>query len=367
MSKKIFACVAFVLLVAIGAGILFGANGLLEGITLRKYGDILNDKASEAFPYRIRIKRVQFDILSKLGAEEYDGFFLKDGKIIENYAPPKEDYVEKNSEIVNAFVANNRPEMYFTLIPTQCAIEQETLPQYAALYNQKNAILQAYRKLSLSMEKVDAYGGLFNNREKLLYYNTHPELTNVGGYYIYSAICKSMNKTPRKLEEFDVKYAGYGFYGDNYNKAPYAEVNSDTISIYEYKSFGRNYTVTHITPTEEYSYDRLYIPEKESGNDKTNIIFGGISPIMHLEADGPYSEKLLVFGDESMKAYLPFLINHYEKITFVDVREYEPELLNKIVVSDYNQTVFAMSIDSYMRCDLTKILYEVNNEWPLDK
>lgn len=367
MSKKIFACVAFVLFIAIGAGILFGADGVFEGITSRKYGEILNDKAKAAFPYRIGVKRVQFDILSKLGAKEYGGFFLSNGKIIENYLPPNESYVESNAEIVNAFVANNKPEMYFTLIPTQCAIEQESLPQYAALYNQKNAIFEAYKMLSLSVEKVDSYGVLFNNREKRLYYNTHSEITNVGGYYIYSTMCKSMNKTPRALEEFDIKYAGYGFYGDNYSKAPYAEAQSDTISIYEYKSFERNYTVTHITPTEAYSYDRLYIPEKESGEDKTEIIFGGLSPVMHLEADGPYTEKLLIFGDGSAKAYIPFLINHYEKITFVDIREYEPELLKEITVSDYNQTVFAMSIDSYMSYDLTKILYEVKNEWPLDK
>ncbi len=367
MSKKIFACVAFVLFVAIGAGILFGSNGLLKGIFSRKYGEILDDKAKEAFPYVTGIKRIRFDILSGLGVKEYDGFFFSNGKIVENYTPPKKSYIESNSDIVNAFVANNKPEMYFTLIPTQCAIEQENLPQYAALYNQKNAILQAYKMLSLSVEKVDSYGVLFNNREKRLYYNTHPELTNVGGYYIYSAICRSMNKTPRALEEFDIKYAGYGFYGDSYSKAPYEEAESDTISIYAYKSFVRNYTVTHITPTESYSYDRLYIPEKESGEDKTDIIFGGISPVMHLEADGPYTEKLLVFGDSSVKAYLPFMINHYEKITFVDIRQYEPRLLSEIRVSDYDQTVFAMSIDSYMRYDLTKILYQVKNEWPLDK
>ena len=352
-----------------GVGMISLANtkNIFQGFFSSQYDEIIEQNFGEAFCFSDELRNIKNEALLRLGVKEYNGVFLLENKLIEDYTPPENDKTEANTQIVNIFISHNRPDVYFLLIPTQCAIEQENLSKYVSLYNQKKAIGDIYKQISQSSEKVAGYETLFAMRSKKLYYNTHPNLTSTGGYVIYSAICKSMNKTQRQISEFSVRYVGYGFLGENYDKVLYSKIDSDFVELYDYKSFERNYKVTHITPDGTYYYDGLYILEKEDAKDKTDIIFGGLSPVTELETDGPYTEKALILGDETAKAYLPFLINHYEKITFVDVRSKDAELLKDIEVSEYNQVIFALGIDSYQKYDLAPILKSLKNEWPLDK
>ena len=57
-----------------------------------------------------------------------------------------------------------------------------------------------------------------------------------------------------------------------------------------------------------------------------------------------------------MQSYLPFLLVHYPKVTFVDTASISPSLLEQVDVSRYNQILFAYMADSFIDSDQLSIL-----------
>ena len=53
--------------------------------------------------------------------------------------------------------------------------------------------------------------------------------------------------------------------------------------------------------------------------------------------------SILIFGDESAKSWLPFLISNYERITFVELDSASEALLSSVSAKEYDQVLFAYS------------------------
>ena len=86
---------------------------------------------------------------------------------------------------------------------------------------------------------------------------------------------------------------------------------------------------------------------KEQTEDKTDIIFGGLSPVVTIDTVGPYSDTLLIIGDETAKSYVPFLVNHYARITIVSADRLTPELAEFVDPEEYRQVLFAFSVVTF--------------------
>ena len=80
------------------------------------------------------------------------------------------------------------------------------------------------------------------------------------------------------------------------------------------------------------------------------MIFGGSFPVMEITSSESIGERnsILVFGDESAKSWLSFLVSNYGKITFVDLNLANENLISKISVSDYDQVLFAYSTSTFV-------------------
>jgi len=316
---------------------------------------------NKSIPGKIFLERIKHRLLVLGGAEEFGGVFLHEGNLINNYRPDAENGITGNLQNVIDFIEQKQMPSYLMMIPTECVVCQEEVPELADIFNQKTMIDTMYSAFSGNAITVDAYGALFRNREKDVYYNTHALPTSLGGYYLYSELIERLGRSPHDIDEFDISYAGYGFYGSDYDKMPLEGVKSDAVSLYYYNSYNRSYTVTHFKEGQTYTYDRLYIAEYESAEDKTDIIFGGLSPIVTVDTMGPYTDELLIFGDETAKCYVPFLVNHYARITIVSLDKLTPSLAKNIDTERYRQVLFAYSVDTFAKMgslDNIKMLFE---------
>ena len=352
MADKITALIIVAILIAVPLFSLF-ANENYKQLDIDIFGggqnlpEQMEEYLSENMPGKLALGRLKHRLLVWGGLEEFDGFFFKEGKLIKNYAPDDENGITGNLQNIFDFILQKQMPSYIMLIPTACVVCQEDVPELADIFNQKTMIDTVYSAFSGNAITVDAYGALFRNREKYIYYNTDPLVTSLGGYYLYNELAGKLGKTPSGMSGFDVTYAGYGFYGSLYKEMPMDGVKSDVISLYSYKSYDRNYTVTHYKEGYTYSYDSLYVPEFESTENKTDIILGGLSPIVTIETSRPYKDELLIFGDETAKSYVPFLANHYAKITVVSLDKLTPELAQTIEIDQYRQVLFAYSAETF--------------------
>ena len=178
----------------------------------------------------------------------------------------------------------------------------------------------------------------------------------MGGYYIYAVAAQKLGLKPRGIHEFSVEHLDYNYYGDLYARSPYREIPPDRISAY---SMSKYYTVTHYeNDGRSRRYYTLYPQFREVLGDVKDVLLGGVSPIVTIDVGNAAesTRQLLIFGDRSMQSYLPFLLVHYPKVTFVDTASISPSLLEQVDVSRYNQILFAYMADSFIDSDQLSIL-----------
>ena len=91
------------------------------------------------------------------------------------------------------------------------------------------------------------------------------------------------------------------------------------------------------------------------------VLFGGEAPITDIQVKSGdsannYNQTLLIFGDQSVYSYLPFLLASYERVTVVDTRLATREQLSLLEVSQYSQVLFSYLADQFLNQDQTSLL-----------
>ena len=291
------------------------------------------------------------------GQREQEGIFICGDTLLKHTDPPIDWYVRKNTQALQSFAQNMGVNTCLTLIPTASAIYQEKLPPYAfsQMYNQKQFIDEIYNQLSGQVTVVDTYTALFNQRNEYIYYRTENNLTALGGYYVYTAMGGKLGIENSSYSQFDIRYVGEGYKGDLYKTLPYKDVQPDTFPLFHYISGLREYTVTHKTTDGEKSYRSLYpLHVWELWND-TDVYLGGLSAVVDIRtsASGRIElPSLLVLGDKTALAYLPFLANHYQRITFLDLFQLTDAQYEEIMPDQYAQVLFAYGVETFMHTDI---------------
>ena len=290
------------------------------------------------------------------GEREIDGYFLSEDSIMKDMQSPDVQTVQRNNAVLAQLAASiDGPKTYLTLIPTAAAIKQNELPQLVEVYNQRSFIETVYEQIGGMAKTVDVYQPLFVNMDKYLYYRTQENLTALGGYYVYSAMCERLGHTLRTPDYYTIEYLTHSFEGQSKQQFPFVPVKDDILTIYDYTRYERSYRVTHEWEDGSTAiYSRLYLREAADSEQPMDVYMGPESPRTDIEVDGvAYELRLLVLGDHTAKSYLPLLANHYVQVTFLDVRQATKEFYAEVDPERYDQVLVALSADTYAHTDLS--------------
>lgn len=351
---------AFVIAVTICAfaGLSVINAGAFPSPTLESIGDgsfveSVEALLSENIPEKSTLRHIVRDFRYAFGRRRFDDIYIaKDKSLIRNIKAPDSRTVDDSVEHITDFIEGHNRRTYVMVIPTAAVIKQQEIPQYAAetLFNQRHMITDFFQKLTGYATTVDVYQTLFNHRNEYIYYNTEENLSGQGGYYIYEVLGPKMGLSVREASSYDIDYGAYGFYGALSNDFLCEHAEPDVVSMYKYTGYEGDYSLTHIAQNGEIkNLTGLYLDEEESLIDKTDMIFGGLSPIIHIETENAFSGKLLVFGDETAKSWLPFLVSHYSTVTYIDLNEATPSQLSNLNVEEYNQVLFGFGAGEFIK------------------
>ncbi len=315
------------------------------------FTEILEEEISQNIPFREKISALMTAIRYKSGVRYFDGIYIgDDGSLLRDIEKPNSRTVSLTKNYVLSFAEEHDCAVYFMLIPTAAVIRQQEIDVYATenMYNQRHLINEMYSEFYGSLNTIDVYQTLFNHRNEYIYYHTEDLPTNLGGFYVYQELASRLNLHPRTMREFSSAYAAHNFYGSLAVEqiGPYA--TPDFMSLYDYIGEEKSFTVTHYY--EDGNTDTLvglYSYEEDQFTDKTDMVFGGLSSIMEITSGEEAGKAILVFGDETSKSWLPFLVTHYSRVTFVDLNSVAESELPRIDVHDYDQTLFAYSVSTF--------------------
>ena len=273
-----------------------------------------------------------------IGKTEVNGIFTGGDRMIQVWKGFDEEFIGKNLSAINKFTDNN-PDLpvYFLLAPTSQEIYSSLMPSSAPIGSQ--AELYEYCKNNLTgAESINVIDTLKEHADEDIYYRTDHHWTTLGAYYAYCRAAEQLGFKPLSLSEFDIEEASDDFHGTLFSKTLDDGVTADLIHYYHPNNKDLKLTLEINDGMEVKTYDSLYFREYLEVKDKYSSFMGPNSPLMTITTnnEGP---SLLIFKDSYAHELIPFLANHYSKITVFDMRLVNVGISRFVDVSEYDSAL----------------------------
>lgn len=364
------------------------ALALLPGYFLFQSGGSVPDSIAaadsfvrESLPMARQMEQLELDLRLMAGQREQNGIFISENGLMKKLDPPNQAAITRNTAAILDFAdrltmsSNGKKHTYLALLPTAAGVLQQELPRFAGaeMADQQRLIEEIYNGFSGTVLTADVYSALQNRRDQYIYYRTDNSLTALGGYHAYTAIARRLEITNRSLSQFDIEYVNHAYYGDLYQRqpgtvggwekstAPYRRVQPDTLALFRY-SGNREYMVTQSGGGERKVYHTLYPLHRMELGPSLDIYLGGSAAVTDIRCSSPGRLRLLVFGDEASLACMPFLANHYQQVTLVNLALTSPADRAGIQPELYDQVLFAYGIESYIHTRVPALADDVRWE-----
>ncbi len=296
---------------------------------------------ADQFPFRDEFRTIKAHLLYSLyGEKDNNGIFVVDGSVSKldyklNEKSVK-NFVEKIERVENMYLGDTN-KVYFVHIPDKnyYIAGQGGYPSYD--YDRMNAMLSD--GLSDTMEIID----IFSCLDKDDYYNTDSHWKSENLSDVVAALADEMDIGDRINTDKEIGTLNDPFYGV-YKGQSALNLPAETIR-YPLDDAIKNAKVTDL---DRNKVGGMYW-SKDDGNeqydrDRYTYYLNGSSSLLTIE--NPLAEadtELIIFRDSFGSALAPWLTEAYSKITVVDIRYLQPEILKMFVNFENADVLFMYS------------------------
>ncbi|MGN0337116.1 MAG: DHHW family protein [Lachnospiraceae bacterium] len=332
------------------------AKTIMNGKFQKKYETYLSDQ----FPGRDDWVQLQTFVSRLFGKTESNGvYFGKDNYLLEHYDASdfEEERMQMNIEALAEFArrAEKKADVKVMLVPTKTWVMQDKLPAFAPTYDEQSffdALEQQFGDES-SQILIPVAQVLQEHREENIYYRTDHHWTTFGAWYGYCAYVEAMSgnsgQAAKKQQALDLVCTD--FYGTTYAKVRQA-AQADEIYVYEPEA-----TLEIVYNMGEKITQTLYETEYLDSEDQYRVFEGGNQAVLEISGGAENGKTLLLIKDSFANCMLPFLVEDFEKIVVVDLRQLNigcDALMDMFAPTDvlvlYNSAQFAADRDFAMKC-----------------
>lgn len=237
-------------------------------------------------------------------------------------------------------------ELYTMICPISSGVmlDQAVLEDMGCS-DEKAAIDYVYKQLNEGIHTVNAFDNLKLHNAEYIYFHTDHHWTALGAYYAYQVFCKEKGVQPHDYKDYEtMEFPDFlgTFYGSS-NRSPALAANPDTVVAYIPKG-----TNTCTMTNTDGSTVQWPIVNDVSNYAKSELYaaFGADKPftVAHNETitDG---SAVMVIKDSYGNAFIPWLIDHYEYVYWVDYR-YTSNTISQMV-QDYGVQDVIISLQIY--------------------
>ena len=245
---------------------------------------------------------------------------------------------DKFAATMNQVYANvkDKVNMYVMICPISAGVMlDQTVLDDMGCSDEKAAIDYIYGKMDQGIHTVSAFDNLKKHNAEYIYFHTDHHWTALGAYYAYEEFCKEKGIEPNPIEGFQtMEFPGFlGTFVSSSNNNAALTANPDTVVAYVPN--GTNAMTMHYTNGSVVDW---FVVNDVSGYAKSELyatFVGGDRPFSYAHnpniTDG---SAVMVVKDSYGNAFIPFLIDHYEYVYWVDAR-YTSNTISQMV-ADYN-------------------------------
>ena len=245
---------------------------------------------------------------------------------------------DKFAATMNQVYSNvkDKVNMYVMICPISAGVMlDQTVLDDMGCSDEKAAIDYIYGKMDEGIHTVSAFDNLRKHNAEYIYFHTDHHWTALGAYYAYEEFCKEKGIQPNPIEGFQtMEFPGFlGTFVSSSNNNAALTANPDTVVAYVPN--GTNAMTMHYTNGSVVDW---FVVNDVSGYAKSELyatFVGGDRPFSYAHnpniTDG---SAVMVIKDSYGNAFIPFLIDHYEYVYWVDAR-YTSNTISQMV-ADYN-------------------------------
>ncbi len=216
----------------------------------------------------------------------------------------------------------NKVDLYAMVCPISAGIMlgDEVLEDMGSS-DEGQAIDYMYAQLDPGIHAVAVTENLKAHNSEYIYFHTDHHWTQLGAYYAYQSFCQEKGVAPHDISQFE--YNSYeGFIGTFYSSSNQsAELKNNPDTLETYTPYGTNDMTFTTTEGETYQWDIVYDATDYDSASKYMAFVGGDRPFSYAHnetiTDG---SAVMVVKDSYGNAFIPWLIDHYEYIYWVDYR-----------------------------------------------
>lgn len=233
--------------------------------------------------------------------------------------PVAKNYAKSINKVADSL--KGKADVYNMVIPLSSEITfPDNRRQDISSSNQRDAMQQIQAKMGENVKSVDIYDTLMKHRDEYVYFRTDHHWTSLGAYYAYEQFCAVKGIEPEALDSFEKKDFE-GFLGSFYNDTSDAKLkkNPDVVTAY----YPHAESILHVTASDGMKYDWPVIYDVSNYD-------AGLKYSTFIASDNPYTvienkelddgSSCIVVKESFGNAFIPFLVDHYQKIYVIDYR-----------------------------------------------
>lgn len=246
----------------------------------------------------------------------YSGAVLICGDYALEYFLPSADGNPGWAATINKF-AEKYPDISVNalLVPKSCTFNSPA--GYTDPYERTKAHIDAtYAMLNEGVKAADCLGVMTEHADEYMFYRTDHHWTSLGAYYASVAFCNANDVIPYALDTYE-SVTKTDFLGTLYNFAGGPSVLKENL----------DYTVGRF-PHIGYSMvagnsGAWYNASAINPNYKTyaGMFISGDNPLTVITSENKNGKTLMVFKESYGNAFVPYMIDYYEQVVVVDIRE----------------------------------------------
>lgn len=245
---------------------------------------------------------------------------------------------DKFAATMNQVYSNvkDKVNLYVMICPISAGVMlDQTVLDDMGCSDEKAAIDYIYGKMDEGIHTVSAFDNLRKHNAEYIYFHTDHHWTALGAYYAYEEFCKEKGIQPNPIEGFQtMEFPGFlGTFVSSSNNNAALTANPDTVVAYVPN--GTNAMTMHYTNGSVVDWFVINDVSSYAKSELYATFVGGDRPFSYAHnpniTDG---SAVMVIKDSYGNAFIPFLIDHYEYVYWVDAR-YTSNTISQMV-ADYN-------------------------------
>ncbi|MGN0621954.1 MAG: DHHW family protein [Porcipelethomonas sp.] len=318
-----------------------------ENIRDKSFMDDVESYLSDHFPARLGFVRTKMNAERIAGKNCINGIYITDERLIERISEPDSEATENSVGAINNFAEKCSADVFVSVVPTSAGIYREETGRFSPQLNQHAVITDIYKRFSSDVTAIDVFNPLSAASDEYIYYRNDHHWTSRGAYIAYKSIIAKLGFSAVSEDYYDIEHVTDDFKGTFYSKCLYDGVKADVIDIYSCKNGFEAESVVMNDGAGETVADDIYFREFLSGNDKYCVFLGENRAFTDIKTNTENGKSIMVIKDSYANSFVPFLVQHYSRITVIDPRYVKGSLEDFADPDEYDQILFLYNASTF--------------------